>query len=30
MVIVAQREDRAGAFTKMALPTDIIDSVLQR
>jgi CubicO group peptidase (beta-lactamase class C family) len=28
MVIVAQREDRAGGFTQMALPTDIIDSVL--
>jgi CubicO group peptidase (beta-lactamase class C family) len=30
MVIVAQREDRAGGFTQMALPTDIIDSVLER
>ncbi len=30
MVIVAQREDRAGGFTQMALPTDIIDYVLQR
>jgi CubicO group peptidase (beta-lactamase class C family) len=29
MVIVAQREERAGGFIQMALPTDIIDSVLQ-
>lgn len=30
MVIVAQREDRAGGFMEMALPTDVIDSVLHR